>query len=1163
MTSIPSETTSGENTDQWERQRLREILSADDSPAREQIQQVLQLGAKRFGVELGLLVHVDAGERTYTIDEASAPHPNITRGRPADLLFTYCQRVVAEQKPLAITKAPEQGWAMDPADPSSQLSTYVGTAVHGRNDTFGAVCFVDLAPRESAFDEKDRSFLVDLGQAIERLLERRERPEPPPSGRLSQELPVEKQRYHTALNHSPVLFAKVDEELRYEWRLNPQSDLDPRDVAGKRDDELDSGPGIDQLMDFKRRALNQGEQMREEIVFEEPDGLTVYDVTATPLREGEGADVTGLITAALNVTERKEAKRRRKQVIHRVTDAIVEVDADWRFTLVNDQAEALYDMKEEDLLGKDFWDVFSTALGTRFEETYRHVMQSREPASLVEYYSDLDGWFDVQVYPNDDGGVAFYFQEVTEQKQQETRLRDLSNSIPGVVFQFCVQPDGTYSNNFVSKHAEDVLGLSPDPDTFFERCLERIPDSHRDAFQASVDAAVAEKAPWEFEFPFITPSGARRWILGRSTPRENDGELIYNGVLLDITDRKEGERRLDAVFNHTYQFTGLMEPDGTLIEANDTALEFGGVTEADVLGKPLWDTYWFQTETVDQERLQNAVRQAAEGTFVRYELEVQGRDETRIIDFSLRPVENEQGEITLLVPEGRDITDRKEAEEALKQSQERLSMALEGGNIGTWDWDVETGELIFNRQWAEMLGYSRDELDFHFSTWEELVHPEDLSRAMEMLDEYIEGERDTYAPKIRMQTKSGDWKWIQTIGKVVDRDEHGEVTRAAGIHLDIHDRKKAEIALRRSERRFRKIFENAAIGIVIGDEEGHLQRANPAFQKMLGYEEDELCGRHFSYITHPDDDAGQALLKELDEGKRDRFQVEKRYVRKDGESFWGRLTISLLQLDDETKHIALVEDIDEQKRYEAALREAKNEAEEAAQLKSVMLANMSHEVRTPLTSMIGFSSILERQLKDGRPAKIARLIHKSGQRLEDTIDAVLQLSQLEAGSYTLDRESLCLDALAERFADRFAPQAEERGVTVTVSTEPVEAYVDETALWHVFSNLLDNALKFTPEDGQVTVRVRTDGPKTAILEMEDTGVGISEDALPTVFEAFKQESEGLTREYEGAGLGLAIVRRLVETLGGQISVDTAKGEGTCVTVHLPRTSGDDSSSDAQ
>jgi PAS domain S-box-containing protein len=764
-------------------------------------------------------------------------------------------------------------------------------------------------------------------------------------------------------------------------------------------------------------------------------GRLVEQRDAAAARTEVDAEATEGVTASLDVTDSEEEGRQRddstsvyRALAENFPDGVVGVyDPDLRYTLAAGTLAGKTLPTAEETVGSRVGDLFPDATVRDLEPLFRAAVEEGTAGSVETTFNGR-AWrvWAMPLRDRDDeifAGLSFA-QDITEQKEREARLRDLSNSIPGVVFQFYVRPDGTYGNHFVSEHAETVLGISADPSDFFERFLERVPASHRDAFRASVDAAVEDETPWEFETPFDAPDGERRWLLGRSVPRRTGDELVFNGVLFDITDRKKGERRLDAVFNHTYQFTGLMEPDGTLIEANDTALRFAAVDEADVLGRPLWETYWFQAETVDRDRLRRAVQRAAAGEFVRYELTVQGRDECRTIDFSLRPVENEEGTVVLVVPEGRDITEQKEAERQLRES----------------------------------------------------------------------------------------------------------------------------------ERRFRRVFENAAIGIVIGDDEGRIQRANPAFRAMLGYDTGALRGRHFSEITHPDDvEPDLDRFEELVEGHRTRYQIEKRYVRKGGEVFWGRLTASILDLDEGPRHVALIEDIDEQKRQEEALRRAKTEAEEAARLKTVMLANMSHEIRTPLTSMIGFSGILQGRL-EGHPAKLARLIYKSGQRLEETMEAVLELSQLEAGSYAIDRAAVDLRRLVRHVVDEFGPQAQTHGVTVAVEAAdaPVEAYADRTAVRRVIVNLLDNAIKFTPEGGRVTVRLHPDGDEGVVLAVEDTGVGIAADALPTVFKAFKQESEGLTREYEGVGLGLAIVHELVQALGGRIDVDSEKGEGTHVVVHLPR-----------
>ena len=1061
MSSVPHEA-SGEFGSSAE-SVLRDILEQREVPPQERIGQLLELGASRFGVALGVLVRVDPAGDAYTIDDVSDSDSELTRGLTGDQLSTYCRMVMAETEPLVVENALDQGGADDPGYRSMLLSTYIGTVVEVNGAPYGIVCFVDVGPRDDAFDDGDRSFLIQLADAVGTLVDRRD-----DEGTIFRELSfaqdiTERTEREATLRERSKLLEQT-QRLAGAWTVN----LDTGEITWSRETyrihEVDPGTEIhfEEALDFFP------DWAREKI--------------ETALETGASYDLELPIVTA---------KGDRRWV--RTVGAPVQAD-DGAPTVV---AGAIQDL------------------------TDRHEVEQAL-------------------------------------REREARLRDLSNSIPGVVFQVVGRPDVPHEDHFVSEHAERVLGLAPDPATFYERFLERVPDSHRAALRESVEGAVEHEEAWEFETPFVHPAGERRWILGRSTPRRRGDDVVFSGVLLDITDRKEDERRLDAVFNHTYQFTGLMEPDGTVIEANDTVLEFANLDEDEVLGRSLWDIHWLQTDFVDTERLRDAIQQAADGEFVRYEMDVQAADGPRVIDFSLRPIPNEQGEVSLIVAEGRDITERKESERALRRSQERLSMATEGGNIGTWNWDLTTDEAVFNQQWAEMLGYSQDELDFHFSTWKELVHPEDLSRAMEMLKAYIEGGRDTYAPEIRMRTKSGDWKWIQAIGKVVDRDDTGEVTRAAGIHLDIDDRKRAEQQLRESERRFRQVFENAAIGIVIGDAEGRLRRANPAFQAMLGYDEDELYGRHFSEITYPDDiDPDVDHFEAMMDGTQDRYQIEKRYVRKDGEVFWGRLTASLLDLGAETKHVALVEDIDDRKQYQEQLHRAKEEAEEAARLKTVMLANMSHEVRTPLTSMIGFSGILRGQL-DGHPAKLARLIHKSGQRLEETLEAVLELSQLEAGSYAIDRAPVDLAFLARRIVDEFEPQSAESGVAVEVEApdDGAAAYADETAVRRIISNLLDNAIKFTPEEGQVTIRVTADGEEWVVLAVEDTGVGIAADALPRVFEAFKQESEGLTREYEGAGLGLSIVRELVDTLDGRIEVDTEKGAGTCFTVFLPRATGE-------
>jgi len=235
------------------------------------------------------------------------------------------------------------------------------------------------------------------------------------------------------------------------------------------------------------------------------------------------------------------------------------------------------------------------------------------------------------------------------------------------------------------------------------------------------------------------------------------------------------------------------------------------------------------------------------------------------------------------------------------------------------------------------------------------------------------------------------------------------------------------------------------------------------------------------------------------------------------------------------------------------LQEAKMEAEEMHRLKSAFLANMNHEFRTPLTSIIGFSDTLIEHDLDPPADQFSRHINENGRRLLQTLDSVLHLSQLEAGSMRLEPERMNVVEEVERLASLFEEQAAQEELILQVEgpDSPIHARLDSAAFKRILGNLLSNAIKFTDPGGMVTVRVWEEDLDVGI-EVEDTGVGIDPDFVPKLYDAFEQESSGTGREFEGAGLGLAITRKLTEMMGGSMLVESEKGEGTRFTVRLPR-----------
>jgi signal transduction histidine kinase len=241
---------------------------------------------------------------------------------------------------------------------------------------------------------------------------------------------------------------------------------------------------------------------------------------------------------------------------------------------------------------------------------------------------------------------------------------------------------------------------------------------------------------------------------------------------------------------------------------------------------------------------------------------------------------------------------------------------------------------------------------------------------------------------------------------------------------------------------------------------------------------------------------------------------------------------------------------------------AKEKAEEASQLKSAMLANMSHEVRTPLTSITGFAELMAEEAS-GQAQRFASLIYDNSQRLLETLSSVLRLSKLEAGKQTLRLEAVDLVEEAQSLATEQSERAHEAGVDLQLDLDcdQCRCLLDPGATQRVLRNLVGNAIKFTDEGGTVTIRVERvteaggaeDGPFThARLQVEDTGAGMSESFQNDMFEAFRQEEQSVRGGHEGSGLGLAITKQLVDLLRGAIAVESEKGVGTCFTIRLPR-----------
>ncbi|WP_251965745.1 PAS domain S-box protein [Salinibacter ruber] len=753
----------------------------------------------------------------------------------------------------------------------------------------------------------------------------------------------------------------------------------------------------ERLLEATETLVEEGRPYDLELQIETAEGNRRWIRVAGAPAESPGGPAEGEITkvagALQDITERKEEKRRRKQVISRVTDGILKVNSEWRVTLVNEQAEAAYGMSEEKMLGRSLWDVFGELEGTRFEEVYRKAMRSREPAEIEEHYSGMGEWFDVQVYPNGDGGLDFYFRVITERKEREEALREAKRR--------------------------------------YQTLIENFPDGGAFLFDE--------------DLRYVLAGGEKIGVVGG--PEEVIGSTVREVLPEEIAERQA-----------------------------------------------------------------RYFRRALEGKRCDFEEEHGGR-RYRV---QALPVWNEDGTVSSGIAFAQDITERRRRKEKLKQRKEELKRkkeelkqrkkelerkndlferAQEIASVGAWEHDLRADEGNWTEKAYEILGHPLD-ADANPEDSLRHYHPEDQPRVREALMEAVENGKSSDL-EVRVGSDGDEVRWVRIRGEPQreDGNPEGEVARIRGTIQDITDRKEREEALRAAK------------------EETERSR------------------------------------KEAEEARQEAEEAR--------------------QEAEEAKEEA---------------EEARREAEEASRLKSALLANMSHEIRTPLTSIIGFAEMLGREaagleLPEESPLPgYASTIERSGKRLLETLNGVLNLSKLQAGQMEMEAGPVDLSEQARLAAGELRPEAEEKEISLELETggDPAAlAEADEGGVQIVLRNLLSNAIKYTDEGG-VTVRTyREDGDQEdgdqedgdqkdrdqedgnpqediwAVLEVEDTGIGMDPEVAEGLFKPFRQASEGLSREYEGTGIGLAVTREAVAQMGGSIEVETEKGQGTCMTVRLP------------
>ena len=467
-------------------------------------------------------------------------------------------------------------------------------------------------------------------------------------------------------------------------------------------------------------------------------------------------------------------------------------------------------------------------------------------------------------------------------------------------------------------------------------------------------------------------------------------------------------------------------------------------------------------------------------------------------------------------------SERKAAEKALREVQRRLEMAIQGAKLGTWDWDIKNGTVVFNDRWAEMLGFSLHEIEPNLDSWKLLVHPEDMPGVMKILDEHLNGGTPYYQCEYRLKTKSEGWKWVLDSGRVFERDGNGRPLRAVGVHLEISERKLAEAALRESEEKYRLVVDTASEAIFI-IQDGFVKFPNKSLLSVSGYTAEELKHIPFENCVHPDDRSMvlETHIKRL-RGEDVPTTYAFRTLKKSGETVWTETSVVTITWEGRPATLNFIRDITRQKKLEEQLLQAQK-----MEAVGTLAGGIAHDFNNLLMGILGYTSLM--LLHSNKTEYGYDKLKRIEQMVESGAELTKQLLGFARGGKYEVRPT-DINKLVRESSDTFGRTKKEVVIHRKFEEGLYTVEVDRGQIEQVLINLYVNAWQAMPSGGDLYIETRNvqmderdcaqhDIKPGAYIKImvTDTGIGMDQVTQQRVFEPFFTTKE----MGRGTGLGLA------------------------------------------
>lgn len=850
---------------------------------------------------------------------------------------------------------------------------------------------------------------------------------------------------------------------------------------------------------------------------------------------------------------------------------------DFIFLDVNPEYEKLTGLKLDEIKGKRGKEIIPN-LEHKWIDLYGKVALDGESISVENHSNYLNKYWSVKAFSYEKDHFVIAISDITERKQHEILLKkekekteEINQKVEGILDAI---PDLIFILNekavIVDYHTKNESNLLLPPESFINKNIEDvIPEEVQDLTKQTINKVLSTKQTTDYSYRLFI-NNEKKYFEARMSYLGPNRVL---SLIRDITEQRKAEIRIKeneqmlmeaqkiAKLGH-YSFDikkGTWENSQVL----DEIFGIDGKFEKSVSG-------WLNIVHPDfREEMENHLKidvlTNQEEFNKEYKIiDQKNRDEKWVYGHGKLEFDRESNP-TRMFGIIQDITDRKETEIALNKSEERYKLAIEGTQDGLWDLNLITNEAEFSKRYETMLGYEPGELPRSDKAWTNLLHPDDVQQAHKNLFNYLNGKTEKYESTFRMRAKNGSYKWIAGRGKATF-DENNIPLRITGFNTDITDRKNAELALKVSENKFKTLFESmtemVALHELVFNDNGEVINyriidCNKAYSDIIGIDKKGAINKLATEVYKLDE---PPYLKEFSNVAITGENYEYTTYFEPMDKYF---MISVVSPGKNT-FATITTDITAIKQIEMVVKAKNKELEN-------YLYVASHDLRSPLVNVQGFSQIfnshaksikklieetsIETEIKeqidaiiDSKIPETLDFIFNSVEKMDTLIKGLLKISR--TGRQEMLIREIDMNELIENVLKNYSYRLDDINANITVEDLP-RCYGDKDLINQLFSNLIDNAIKFRDSDKNlnITIKGRTHYKK-AIYSINDNGIGIAKNHLNKIWDVFFQVNyNALT---SGEGIGLSLVKRIVDKHKGKIEVQSNDKKGTTFYVELLR-----------